>query len=103
LRIICKVLSHKVTKNLADNTTFLAINRLIINQLDTFSVNPKYIQAMYEMKCYYYAYHLRYCYILLHQQMLQHVLLRLYYLRVALNIAHLLLYIPPIHLNQLNL
>jgi hypothetical protein len=40
LRIICKVLSHKVTKNLADNTTFLAINRLIINQLDTFSVNP---------------------------------------------------------------
>jgi hypothetical protein len=42
LRIICKVLSHKVTKNLADNTTFLAINRLIINQLDTFSVNPKY-------------------------------------------------------------
>ncbi len=42
LRIICKVLSHKVTKNLADNTTFLAINRLIINQLDTFSVNPTY-------------------------------------------------------------
>ena len=40
LRIICKVLSHKVTKNLADNTTFLAINGLIINQLDTFSVNP---------------------------------------------------------------